>query len=106
LSNASRSSRAVVGLALVVGTLSGCHTIRFDISNRPESHVVHERKSFFFWGLVPENKEVDVRERCPAGAAAIREQTSFWDGVFTLPFLGIWELRSSWYYCLPPEGEA
>jgi hypothetical protein len=97
---------AVCILVLIIGLLSGCHTIRFDLSIQRETKVVHERKSFFLWGLVPSNREVDVRTRCPAGAAAIREQTSFTDGLFTVLFLGIWELRSSWYYCLPPNGEA
>ena len=92
-------------LALMLVVLPGCHTIRFDLSNQQEAKVVHERKSFFLWGLVPSNREVDVRTRCPAGAAAIREQTSFTDGLFTVLFLGIWELRSSWYYCLPDKGE-
>jgi len=97
---------AALGLVLVLGVLPGCHTIRFDLSNQPASKVVHERKSFFFWGLVPANREVDVRRHCPAGAAAIREQTSLTDGLFTFLSLGIWELRSSWYYCLPADGEA
>jgi hypothetical protein len=97
--------RATLGLACMLLVVSGCHTIRFDISNQPAARVVHERKSFFFWGLVPGNKEVDVRRRCPGGVSAIREQTSFTDGLMTVLFLGIWELRSSWYYCLPEEGK-
>ena len=90
---------------LVLVILSGCHTIRFDLSNQQGTTVVHERKSFFLWGLVPGNRMVDVRTKCPGGAAAIREQTSFTDGLFTFLFLGIWELRSSWYYCLPSQSD-
>ena len=96
---------AVPLLVLASCVLSGCHTIRFDLSNQRETSVVYERKSFFLWGLVPSNREVDVRTKCPGGAAAIREQTSFTDGLFTVLFFGIWELRSSWYYCLPAKGE-
>ena len=90
---------------LALCALPGCHTVRFDLSPQNPSRVEYERKSFFFWGLVPANKQVDVRKHCPAGVAAIGEQTSFTDGLITLLFLGIWELRSSWYYCLPDQGK-
>jgi len=89
-------------LAAIV-MLAGCHTIDFEISRRPTSHVVHERKSFFLFGLVPGNLEVDVREHCPNGATHIREATSFTDGLFTFVFIGIWELRSTWYHCAAAE---
>jgi len=81
-------------------TLSACHTMRFELVDADHEAVVHERKSYFFWGLYPTH-EIDVGERCPYGVAAIREQTSFTDGLYTVVFLGIWQLRSSWYYCLP-----
>jgi hypothetical protein len=100
------SVRSTCVLALICILLSSCHTIRFELANQPGATVVHERKSFFLWGLVPGNLMVDVRTKCPAGASAIREQTSFTDGLITLLFLGIWELRSSWYYCLPSESDA
>jgi len=103
----TRTGRSLSALSLIVAicVLPGCHTIRFDLSTQKESRVVYERKSFFLWGLVPSNKKVDVRTRCPEGVAAIGEQTSFTDGLITVLFLGIWELRSSWYYCLPDQGE-
>ena len=85
-------------LLLLVAT-SGCHTMRFEVSDEPYSDVVYDRKSFFLWGLVP-TREVDVSLHCPAGVAAIREETSFSDGFFDFITLGIWEPRSSWYYCL------
>ena len=100
-----RQRSTVIFFVLVLSVIAGCHTIRFDLSDQHESRVVHERKSFFFWGLVPGDRVVDVRQRCPDGAAAIREQTSFTDGLFTFLFLGIWDLRSSWYYCLPGAGK-
>jgi hypothetical protein len=94
--------RSLILLVLVVG-LSGCHTMRFEVSNEPHQRVVFHRKSFFFWGLAP-TREVDVSVYCPAGVAAIREQTQLSDGFFDLITLGIWEPRSSWYYCLD-EGD-
>ena len=74
--------------------------MRFELVDAEHATVVHERKSYFLWGLVP-TQEIDVSERCPAGVAAIREQTSFTDGLMTFVFVGIWQLRSTWYYCLP-----
>lgn len=86
---------------MVVAALlsSGCHTMRFEVSNEPHQRVVFHRKSFFFWGLTP-TAEVDVSAYCPAGVTAIREQTQLSDGFFDLITLGIWAPRSSWYYCL------
>ncbi len=89
--------------ALFLLLLLGCHTIRFELADAAHGEVVHQRKSFFFWGLTP-YREIDVLERCPAGAAAIREETSFTDGLMTFWTLGIWQVRSSWYYCLPETG--
>jgi len=83
-------------------TAIGCHTIRFEVVNEPHSQVIYDRKSFFFWGLTP-TKEVDVSEHCPAGVAAIREETRFSDGFFSVITVGIWKPRSSWYYCLREE---
>jgi hypothetical protein len=86
-------------IAACVALLTSCHTMRFELVPEKYDHVVYDRKSFFLWGL--STKEVDVGEICPHGVAAIREQTTFTDGFFALPFFGIWEFRSSWYYCLP-----
>jgi hypothetical protein len=79
--------------------LGGCHTMRFEVANEPHSRVVYDRKSFFLYGLVP-TKQVDVARHCPAGVAAVREETRFSDGFFSVVTLGIWQPRSSWYYCL------
>jgi len=87
---------AIVSLTLFV---SGCHTMRFEISSEEHSTVVYDRKSFFLWGLAP-TREVDVSRFCPSGAAAIKEETRFSDGFFGFITLGIWQPRSSWYYCL------
>ena len=79
--------------------LSGCHTMHFEVSSDPHERVVYDRKSFFLWGLVP-TREVDVSAHCPGGVAAIREETRFSDGLLEFVTLGIWQPRSSWYYCL------
>jgi hypothetical protein len=91
-----------VALIVSFGAIAqaGCHTMRFELSDARHEEVVYERKSFFFWGLAP-TLEVDVATRCPAGVAAIRERTTFTDGLLGLMTLGIWQPRSSWYYCLP-----
>lgn len=86
-------------ISVAATILPGCHTMRFEISNAPHERVVYERKSFFFWGLVP-TKRIDAAARCPGGVAAIRERTTFTDGLLEALTLGIWEPRSSWYYCL------
>ena len=91
-----------VGTALVAGGLLvagvGCHTMRFELVNEPAATVITEHKSYFLWGLAP-TVEVDVLNKCPAGAAAIRERTTFLDGLMSLPTLGIWSPRSTTYYC-------
>jgi hypothetical protein len=99
-----RMKRVFPFVALVV-TL-GCHTMRFELApNETAGNVVYERKSFFLWGLTPEQK-VDGLSRCPNGVAAIRECTTFTDGLLSLPTLGIWTPVSSWYYCRAPRGAA
>jgi hypothetical protein len=90
-------------LVVAAVLVSGCHTMHFELSDEDHSEVVFDRKSFFFWGLTP-LKEVDVSEFCPDGAAAIREETRFEDGFLAAITLGIWQPRSSWYYCL--DGKA
>lgn len=88
---------ACIGLAVGV---AACHTMHFDVVDQPEAKVVEERKNYFLWGLAP-TVEVDVRDHCPNGVSAIREEQTFVDGVFELITLGIWSPRSSWYHCLP-----
>ena len=73
--------------------------MRFELVHEPHTQVVYDRKSFFLWSLVP-SREVDVSHYCPAGVAAIREETRFTDGLLAFITLGIWQPRSSWYYCL------
>jgi len=97
-----------VGTALVAGglivALAGCHTMRFELVNEPAAHVITEHKSYFLWGLAP-TVDVDVLEKCPNGAAALREQTTFLDGLAGLPTLYIWNLRSTKYYCRGPHAQ-
>jgi len=92
---------AAAGLLFVV-CATGCHTMRFNVSEAAHEKVVEERKSFFLWGLVPTRK-IDVSKRCPAGVSAVREETTFTDGVLGLVTLGVWQPRSSWYFCLPAQ---
>jgi hypothetical protein len=73
--------------------------MRFEVADRDHANVVYDRKAFFVWGLAP-TKEVDVATHCPYGVAAIREETTFVDGLLGLVTLGIYQPRSSWYYCL------
>jgi len=97
-----------VGTTLVAGGLLvagvGCHTMRFELVNEPAAHVITEHKSYVLWGLAP-TIDVDVLEKCPNGAAALREQTTFLDGLAGLPTLYIWNLRSTKYYCRGPHAE-
>ncbi len=69
-----------LGLLLCATLLGACHTMRFTVGDEAVASTVQERKSFFFWGLVP-TRRIDVRDKCPAGAVAIREQTTFVDGL-------------------------
>lgn len=95
--------RSLVVLALLA-SLSGCNTMRFEVSNEPHGEVVYDRKSFFFWGLTP-TKEIDVSDFCSDGVAAIREETGLSDTVFSVLTLGFWQPRSSWYYCRRGEAQ-
>ena len=85
----------LLGAALLLGA---CHTMRFEVGEGRSSNVVYQRKSFYVGGLFP-TRTVDVSQFCPAGAIAVREETTFLDGLFDLITLGIWTPRSSWYYC-------
>ena len=40
-----------------------------------------------------------MRQYCPAGAVAVREETTFVDGLFDLITLSIYSPRSTTYYC-------
>lgn len=94
--------RWLCAVVLTSVVLAGCHTMRFELSYASHSEPVYERKSFFLWGLAP-TREVDVSEFCPHGAAAVKEETRFSDGLLSFVTLGIWSPRFSWYYCL--EGD-
>jgi hypothetical protein len=83
----------------------GCHTMRFELVPERSSDVVTERKSFYLWGLAP-GVDVDVLKRCPNGAAAIKEQMTFIDGLLQLPTLGIWSPVTTSYYCRAGAGTA
>jgi len=93
--------RRPILLALLAMLSAGCHTVRFELSDPTGAQVVRKQNHFWFFGLAPGNREVDVRQYCPAGAAAIREQTGFVDGLISLLTIGIFETRTAWYYCLP-----
>jgi len=95
--------RVLVPVA-IAALLAGCHTMRFELEQAPDTRGVHDRHSYFFWGLVP-TKVIDVREKCPSGAVALRENTSFLDGLLGLPFLGIWSFRSTTFFCRAPSEE-
>lgn len=82
--------------------LAACHTMRFEVGEGQASNVVYHRKSFYVGGLFP-TQTVDVSHFCPAGAVAVREETTFLDGLFDVITLSIWTPRSSWYYCAPEE---
>ena len=85
-------------LSASILVLAGCHTMTFEISNPPLEDEVTERKSFFFWGLTPEMR-INVRDKCPYGAAAITEETTFVNGLAGLFTLGIWSPRQTTYHC-------
>jgi hypothetical protein len=87
-----------IAWAVLALAASGCHTMRFDVGTGRVSEVVYERKSFYLGGLAPTRK-VDVSVHCPNGAVAIKEQTTFVDGLLSVITLSIWTPRSSWYYC-------
>jgi hypothetical protein len=76
--------------------------MRFDVGSGRVSEVVYERKSFYLGGLAPTRK-IDVSSHCPNGAVAIKEQTTFVDGLLNVLTLSIWTPRSSWYYCAAEE---
>lgn len=94
--------RLLAGTAVLAS--AGCHTMHFELRDEPNADVVYERKHFYFWGLTP-TIEVDMRKHCPNGVIAVREETTFVDGLCELPTLGIWSPRSSWYYCRPAPEE-
>ncbi len=85
--------RAFVFLTITT-LLAGCHTMRFELEQAPPAQEVQVRNQYFFWGLVP-TRVIDVLERCPSGVVALREETTFLDGLFEIPFLGIWTFRST-----------
>jgi hypothetical protein len=92
--------RRTFALIAFLAVMSGCHTMQFEVANVDHDRVVDARNSFFFWGLSPD-VAIDVSQYCPAGVAAVREQTTFRDILLGVVTLGIWQPRSSSYFCLP-----
>lgn len=89
---------AALSLALMLGA---CHTMRFDISHLPTAAVappIEEWNSYWLGGVTP-LIDVDVSQKCPNGAVAIRESTTFLNGLVAFVTLGIYTPRTSWYYC-------
>ena len=97
-----RFAFAALGLVAALA-LVGCHTMRFEVGDGRVAKVVHERKAFYMFGLAP-TRQVDVRAFCPAGAVAVREETTFVDGLLGFITLSIYTPRSSTFYCAA-EGE-
>ncbi len=97
--------RAVIlpAAAMLAGCFvpQGGHTMRFQLVPEEPGAVVTERKSYFFWGLVP-TAEVDVLRRCPYGAVAIVDGSEAGGVQIALPTLGLWVRRSTTYYCRRP----
>lgn len=92
---------AAICLCLLM--LQACHTMRFEIEGASHDRVVEETNWFYLYGLFP-TREIDVAGKCPGGAAAIWEQTTFWDGFIDIVTLSIVSPRSVRYYCLPEKG--
>ena len=72
--------------------------MRFEVADGPEGKVVYDRKTFWLAGLV-NTQHVDVSQFCPNGAVAVREETTFVDGLFSFFTLSIYTPRSSYYHC-------
>jgi hypothetical protein len=92
----------------LLALLSACvgpgnrQTIRFDLAPGPVGAEVVERRSYFFWGLVP-TARTDVLDVCPAGAVAIRQAPGETGALAWLPTLGLWSSRTTTYLCRPPD---
>ena len=89
-----------LGIAVVTASLllSACHSMRFEVAEGPEDKVVYDRKSFWLAGLA-NTQHVDVSQFCPNGAVAVREETTFVDGLIGFFTLSIYTPRSSYYHC-------
>jgi hypothetical protein len=92
---------AIVLLGFCFLNLQACHTLKFEIASEQNQTVVQDTNWFFLFGWFP-TKEIDVSQKCPYGASAIREQTTFVDGLISMVTLDMVFPRSVWYYCLPP----
>jgi hypothetical protein len=76
--------------------------MRFEIDSAAPEKAVEDTHWFYLFGWFP-TMEIDVALKCPQGATAIKEQTTFGDGFIQIITLGIITPRSVWYYCLPGE---
>ena len=85
---------------LTLTTLQACHTMKFQIENVQHETVVQDTNWFFVSGLFP-TRDIDVASKCPAGASAIKEQTTGGNVAITILTLSIATPRTSWYYCMP-----
>jgi hypothetical protein len=100
-------ARSVTLASVLVALAAGCvpeggHALRFDLVQEPVGDVVTESKSYWFWGLVP-TREVDVLDKCPYGAVAIRERTGGSSVVLNILTLGLLSARSTTYECRAPR---
>jgi hypothetical protein len=78
--------------------LAACHSLEFEVAGAPRGDVVTERNDFFVFGMFPQ-REIHGRSLCPRGVAAIHEETTALDGVYTALTLGLWSPRTSTITC-------
>jgi hypothetical protein len=90
--------KLAASIVAAASLLNACHSMRFEVGEGPAGNIVHDRKAFFLGGLINTQK-VDVTQFCPNGAVAIREETTFLDGLLSFFTLSIYSPRSSYYHC-------
>ena len=95
-------AKSLASILCIAVLLSACH----NVTVRPEGTLkridapdYHERKTFWFWGLVNEH-HVEVKEICGAkGVAQMQAQSTCVDTIFNIITLGIYAPRSARVWC-------
>ena len=98
LSNLSRVGGVVFAVAL-----TGCASVTITPNGEQKltSEPTYESsEAFYFWGLTPDVKEVNVSDICPGnGVRQMQAQNTFMDGLLGAVTFGIYAPRSVKVWC-------
>ncbi|WCL49407.1 Bor/Iss family lipoprotein [Leptospira sp. GIMC2001] len=66
---------------------------------KAETQEILIPQKYYFWGLRPENYEINAEEQCPKGIIEVHQFSSFMDGFYEQITIGIYSPRTLQLLC-------